>query len=564
MFTIAVLACGAAATAQQAADPAGPHDLLKPAQPDKVVERPIVRSSDDHGASLKKGPGFLNKFPTVYRTIDATGNNVANPDWGTPGNPLLRLANHGYEDGVREPPQLGLPSAREVSNTCADQSGSVPNSVGASDFLWQWGQFIDHDIDLSPIASPSEFFNIDIPFADPVFDPFATGVAEMELTRSAYTEASGVRQQLNVLTSYIDGSNVYGSDALRADALRAHDGTGRLATSAGNLLPFNTAGFPNAGGTDPSLFLAGDERANEQVGLTAMHTLFMRNHNWWADYFAGEFPTADDDTLYELSRAMNVAEIQVITYNEFVPILLGNKALPKYKGYKPNVNASVSNEFATAAYRVGHTMLSNELQRLDANGNATAGGPLPLANAFFRPDVFVASGIDNLLRGLASQPAQEIDPMVVDAVRNFLFAGPGSPGFDLASLNLQRGRDHGLARYNQARVAFGLPAATSFADISPDPAIQANLAAVYASVDDVDLWIGGLSEPHANGSVVGETFHAILSDQFLRLRDGDRFWYEDYLEPPIRNLVKKTTLTEVIQRNTGIGNELQKDAFRVP
>jgi hypothetical protein len=160
-----------------------------------------------------------------------------------------------------------------------------------------------------------------------------------------------------------------------------------------------------------------------------------------------------------------------------------------------------------------------------------------------------------------------VDTKLVDGVRNFLFGLPGQGGFDLASLNIQRSRDHGLAGYNATRETFGLMRAQRFADITPDPELQAALEDVYAEVDDVELWVGGLAEPHLAGALVGETFHAILLDQFLRLRDGDRFWYanDEFFssDPALLDAVESTTLADVIRRNTRAGDELPDDVFVV-
>lgn len=519
------------------------------------LHQPPVQSSHAGGPAL---------FPFEFRTIDGSGNNGANPDWGRAGIPFLRLTTVDYENGTDSPAGQHRPSPREISNLVVAQPGPIPNSAGASDFLWQWGQFIDHDLDEGPLASPAEPFDIEVPIGDPFFDPTDSGTAKIFLNRTHYATPGGVRQQINALTAFIDASMVYGSEEDRAHALRTNDGTGRLETSPGNLLPFNVDGLPNAPSPDPSFFLAGDVRVNEQVALTAMHTLFVREHNLWADLFSLLDPLLTGDQKYELARAMVGAEIQAITYREFLPVLLGPNALPPYSGYEPGVNPGISNVFATAAYRVGHTMLSPQLQRLRANGTPVSAGHLPLADAFFRPDVFVASGMNPILRGLARQPAQEIDSYIVDDVRNFLFGPPGAGGFDLASLNIQRGRDHGLPSYNQVRIDFGLPARTGFAQVSSDPVVRANLAAAYATVDDVDVWVGALAEDHVPGAVVGETLFVILRDQFLRLRDGDRFFYRSYLPEPFRTLVEESTLARIIRRNTGIGAELQPDAFRIP
>lgn len=203
------------------------------------------------------------------------------------------------------------------------------------------------------------------------------------------------------------------------------------------------------------------------------------------------------------------------------------RALDRYRGYNPSVNPDIATEFSTAAFRLGHSMLGNDVEFLDNVGNELF-DEVALREAFFNPGLMAETGIAPILKYLASDPAQEIDNQVVDEVRNFLFGPPGAGGFDLASLNIQRGRDHGLADYNSVRLAYGLRAVHSFAEISSDPQVQAELAEAYGSVDNIDLWVGGLAEDHARGASVGPLFQAIVADQFERLRDGDRFWYQRY------------------------------------
>ncbi|MEM7234487.1 MAG: peroxidase family protein, partial [Planctomycetota bacterium] len=373
----------------------------------------------------------------------------------------------------------------------------------------------------------------------------------------------GVREQTNEITAYVDASNVYGSNAELASELRTLDGTGRLKTSEGDLLPFNVNGFPNAPNASSEFFLAGDFRANEQVYLTALHTLFVREHNFWCGQISSENPSLSGDQIYERARRIVGAEMQVVTYREFLPLVLGQGAIPPYSGYDDQRNAGISNVFATASYRFGHTMLSDSLLRLEADGSSIEDGALPLASAFFNPDALSDHGVEPLLRGLAGQVAQEIDPFIVDGVRNFLFGPPGSGGLDLASLNIQRGRDHGLPSYNQVRLDFGLSAASSFADVSSDPEIQARLASVYDSVDSIDVWIGGLSEDKLPGALVGELIFHVLQEQFSALRDGDRFWYRRTLPPSLQRLVEEQTLADIIRRNTSIDDEISDDVFRV-
>ena len=272
---------------------------------------------------------YLPSLAAEFRLIDGSNNNLNQLDWGKSDTPLIRLTSPNYDDGLSLLKNTGsngnyLSSPRQISNAVSAQSKSVKNYLGASDWLWQWGQFLDHDLSLTEIGH-TEKFNISIPKGDRFFDPFNTGTASMSFHRSSSfgIDSNGVRQQHNDITTYIDASNVYGSDEQQARALRTLDGTGKLKTYHSNngdvLLPKNTQGF----------FVAGDERANEQVGLTAAHTLFVREHNRLTEQISAKLATKTpellkqfhqsglnkDDFIYETARKIVGAEIQAITYN---------------------------------------------------------------------------------------------------------------------------------------------------------------------------------------------------------------------------------------------------------
>jgi hypothetical protein len=502
------------------------------------------------------------------RSIDGSGNNIAHPGVNASGAQFVRIAPNDYEDGVAEMRATGLSSAplpnpRTVSNVVVAQSGDMPNRFGTSDWIWQWGQFIDHDLTLSDgIADPADMM---LPPGDMLDD----GSGVMAFQRAEFDMATGTgssnpRQQVNELSGWIDASNVYGSSQARADELRSFSG-GRLKTSPGDLLPFNINNFPNANGPAPdptALFIAGDVRSNEQVSLTSVHTLFVREHNRLADRIAARNPSYTDEEIYQKARRLVGAELQIITYNEFLPALLGSKGrLKKYRGYDPTINAGIRNEFSVAAYRLGHSALSPMLRRLDANGNSI--GDLPLRSVFFNaPTILTArDSVDPFYRGLSSQRHQAIDAKIIDDVRNFLFGPPGAGGFDLAALNIHRGRDHGVPGLNDVRVALGLKRHRNFADITKDRTLRAALASTYADVDDVDLWVGGLSETPVGDSQLGETVTAILILQFTALRDGDRFWYQRYLTRGELSMVGGVRLSDIIARNSGV--VVQKDVFYV-
>lgn len=510
---------------------------------------------------------------TDVRTIDGTGNNVAHPQWGSTNEQLLRRSAPAYADGVAAPSGSDRPSARLVSNLLAQSpAGGIVNDRDWTAFVYAWGQFLDHDIGLTDTATPRDRFPIAVPAGDAWFDPAGTGTATISMSRSASDPSTGTgrgnpRQQTSTITAFIDGSQVYGSDATRAAALREFTG-GRLRTSEGGLLPFNTAGLPNANDAhrvaDSGLFLAGDARANENPELLALHTLFVREHNRIAAEAAIANPRLSDEQLYQHARRLVIAELQKITYDEFLPALLGPSrpgpdGIQPYGGYRADVNPGIATEFSTVAFRVGHSMLGDDIEFLAADGSPVR-DPLSLRDAFFNPAPLSQVGIDPILKYLASSRGQEIDTRVVDDVRNFLFGAPGQGGFDLAALNIQRGRDHGIADYNTVRAAYGLPRTTSFAQITSDVAVQRSLEQAYGSVDRVDPWVGGLAERHLPGSSLGPTFTRIIVEQFTRLRDGDRFWYQRSLGASGLRAVEATTLADVIRRNSQATN-LQPNVF---
>lgn len=476
------------------------------------------------------------------RPSDGTSANPDHPDWGATGTELLRLAASALGPNG-EMAGAGRPNAREISNILSAQGGETANAAGASDFLWIWGQFLDHDLSLTGNESGIHA-NIEVPAGDPFFDPFGTGEAIIPFTRVEQHDGEFV----NEITACIDASMIYGSTEDMVAAMRG-DG-GKLKMTANDHLHLEGDGF-----------LTGDVRAAENVALTSMHTLFTREHNRLVEELAERDPSLTGEQLFEAARARVEALVQAITYKEFLPVLLGEDAFGAYQGYDPSVNPGIAVEFSGAVYRLGHTLLSANLQRVTETG--TQLDPLALRDAFFQPDLVSQSGmIGDVLRGAATQTSEAIDTKVVEDVRSFLFGPPGAGGLDLAAMNIQRGRDLGVAGYNDLREALGLSRAESFSDITSDPALAAKLKDAYGDTDLVDAWIGGLAEDAFGKGLLGETFTVVMVDQFTRLRDGDPFWSEGRAGIPAEELTAlwDTTLSDVILRNTDVQN-LQKDAF---
>lgn len=531
-----------------------------------VINR-LSRDRRDNGAPNQRPgpPGNPDRpaddptsdLPTEVQSIDGTGNNIDNPEFGSTETELLRIAENDYADGISEPAGEDRPSAREISNTlsAADPDGTT-SERNLSSFVFAWGQFLDHDITLSlepENEADAESFDIEVPEGDVFFDPFATGNETIHLTRSAIAEGTGTSidnpaEQVNSITAWVDGSQVYGSDQETSDALREFVG-GRLLISDDGLLPTDENGG----------LLAGDIRAAENVVLTSMHALFVREHNRLADEISSANPNLSDEQIFQQARATVIAELQSITYNEYLPALLGENSLSDYSGYDSSVDPGIANEFSTAAFRFGHSTLNEEF-RLVGNDGVEVDESLSLADAFFVPGLLEETDIDSFLKYASSTLSQEIDLEVVDSLRNFLFGPPGAGGFDLVSLNIQRGRDHGLADYNSTRVAYGLEPVETFADITSNADVAANLESLYGDVNNIDLWVGLMAEDHTADGSLGETATAIIADQFERLRDGDRFYYENLLNDREAREIESTTLADIIERNTDL-DSLQSNVF---
>lgn len=519
-----------------------------------------------------------NLHAQEYRTLDGVNNNPLHPTYGAAGSLLPNVGTIGFDDGISTPAEVGRPNPRFISNTLFGQNTLANDPRGLSAYAWVWGQFIDHDITLSK-DHPTENLAIAVPPFDAFFDPNGDGDKVIPMKRSDYDPATGTglnnpRRYINSITAFIDASNVYGSDQARASWLRTFAG-GKLKTSAGNLLPWNTTTGEEGAPIDPTapgmamplpnvqrFFVAGDVRANENPFLTAMHTLFVREHNRLCDELAASYPSWSDEQLYQHARKLVGGIQEAIVYEEWLPTL-GMEVEP-YLGFQPTVDPGIMNVFNTAAYRYGHTTINSLLVRMDNEGNYMPQGDILLRDAFFNPHATMeVGGIESYLIGMSTVVEQDFDCKVIDDLRNFLFGAPGQGGMDLAAINIQRGRERGLPDYNTVRADFGLPKFTSFSQFTSDPLMNQALNFAYAgNINAVDPWVGILAENHMPDALFGKTAMTIIEQQFMDIRDGDRFYYEydSWLTPDERNWIKQTRLADVIRRNTPV-TVIQDDIF---
>ncbi|CAG9812565.1 unnamed protein product [Phaedon cochleariae] len=549
-----------------------------------------------------------------YRTADGTCNNLSEPWKGSSLLPLVRFLPPFYEDGVQSIRRsvVGglLPSPRQISVRIHREKNR--ETQGVTLMFMQWGQFIDHDV-TSVVKSrsfngsiprccdgggrtflPDELTHpsclpIEIPEDDWFFGKF--GLRCMEFLRSAPSTRIdcdlGWREQINQVTPFIDASTIYGSDVETSDSIRTfRNGKivyGRPRPHAGGE-PLRPPDPPHgelcrAGALTADCLQPGDGRLGEQPGLTALHTVWIRYHNKVAGVLSRHNPHWSDEKIFQETRKIVYALIQHITYHEFLPILLGPEVIKLfeldlvargyYNGYDDRVDPAIANAFSSAAYRFGHSMVQNSYVRTDHKHRPILNNVTLHEEMTNFENIWSFGSLDRFLLGLCDQPAQRRDEFVCDELTNHLFQPPGMPfGIDLTAINVQRGRDHGLPPYTSWRGPCGLSAVREWRDLEKVFASGTikRFRRVYRHVDDVDLFSGGLAEKPVRGGVVGPTFACIIAQQFLNLRKGDRFWYENgkfpsSFTPAQLQQIRKVTFSSILCQTLDEIETIQKYVF---
>lgn len=481
----------------------------------------------------------LGQLLRDVRSLDGRGNNPNTPAFGAAGTPYQRIAPPAYPDGKGA--MMDGPSARYVSNRVFDDRGqNLFSENDASQWVWIWGQFIDHEVGLRD-ATPGEDAPIPFDQNDPL-ERYRNDMGAISFHRTPAAPGTGTdspREQINQITSFLDASPLYGTNPIRLDWLREGPVDGDPTNNSAKLLLPN--GFlPRPGDRDDQIAaplmdldgplaarpelarVAGDTRANENTPLTLAHTLMAREHNRIVDLLPAALP---EEEKFQIARRVVGAEIQFITYNEFLPAM--GVTLPEYAGYDPNVNPSLTNEFATVGYRA-HSMVHGEFNPAFAAGDyspaqierfrqlgigiapgATAAEnflEIPLNATFGNPDLLGQVGIGRLAVEFGLGHQYRNDEQIDDSLRSVMFQIPkpgaldpaqcGTPVVrpdcfsvvqDVGAIDIARSRDHGIPRYNALRQAFGLPPVTSFAEITGEGADGPVDAANPGILDFVEL-----------------------------------------------------------------------------
>uniref|UniRef100_A0A8V5HG52 NAD(P)H oxidase (H2O2-forming) n=1 Tax=Melopsittacus undulatus TaxID=13146 RepID=A0A8V5HG52_MELUD len=470
---------------------------------------------------------------------DGWYNNLLHHSRGSVGARLLRLLPANYADGVYQALQEPhVPNARQLSNAVARGPSGLPSRRNTTALAVFFGFHVLSDIlGTEKPGCPAEFLNIHIPSGDLVFDPAGTGDVVLPFQRIHWAMETGQspnspREQTNEVTSWLDGSSIYGPLHSWSDALRSFSG-GQLASGPGGRIPRETDGRvhmwkaldPSTGQGGPQgIYDLGSAWGNENRFVQAVSIAWFRYHNHLAAVLAQGHPTWSDEDLFQHTRKWVIATFQSIVLYEWLPTLLGTQ-VPEYKGYQQHLDPSLSPEFVAAAGQFLATMVPPGVWGCSMSLPPGEESPaLAISPQSTRPQQAKEVDVDNLLLGMSSQVAEREDNIVVEDLQDYWYGPLKYSRTDYVASCLQRGRDLGLPTYNQARERFGLKPVQNWSDFAPylERQVLEKVAALYANnTAGLELLPGGMLE--ADGSL----FSAIILDQFVRLRDGDRFWFEN-------------------------------------
>ncbi|KAI5631375.1 peroxidase domain-containing protein [Phthorimaea operculella] len=271
------------------------------------------------------------------------------------------------------------------------------------------------------------------------------------------------------------------------------------------------------------------------------------------------------DKLYHEARKIVVAELQHITYKQWLPALTGKAFEELYDsydtGYNSDVDPTITNAFATAAFHFVNSLLDQDIELVDETVTSER-----LKNHYYKPEIVAKKGgLKKLLKGMVNQKMQALDLNYDDDLRHHWLGS-----LDVLAYDIQRGRDHGLPGYTQYRTLCGLPQATSFqhlSDVIPQEMVD-KLSALYENPSDIDLVVGVMAETPLPGSLLGPTATCFLKEQLWRTRVGDRYFYTHTDEAGSfskRQLaeIKKSSLARLLCDNAGV-RAVQRDVFQPP
>ncbi|PNY19822.1 Uncharacterized protein TCAP_07465, partial [Tolypocladium capitatum] len=502
-----------------------------------------------------------NKSWWWYRTYDGSCNWLKQDEWneGAVGTGKQRDYNqHMFADGISKPREG--PNARAVSNAFFKRKKAL--YYEHTPLLLGMIEFIMHDVTYS-LDSSTESIDVPMPDDEDLFYPNTT----LKVWRSAPVPGTGTskdnpRENVNMATTWLDISSLYGSTPDVAIALRSHT-NGKLLTqeiqargtkAKASYLPFNSMKVPTRtrpGMPPESLFAGGDPRTNEDWMLLGVHTLILREHNRLCDILVKQKPDWDDERIYQTVRLIMSAKYALLANSYQMAYWTDQMPWPQDDGFplyrqmfhkgpmeinpantypwplvtKNGRPMTVSAEMAVV-YRF-HEFIISSFPIKDA-ANETM-WEQDLFSTGFNATGFIDTGLENVLRGMVASHIPNFKSGVDEAFRS---AGVyrGQP-FDVATWSVVHEREQGLPTFNQYFRAYNLqdpavpvPVRDTFEKFSSDPEMIANLKRLYKTPDDVDLVVGvQLDEEYFPGTTVPKSALIISLFSLFGMGNSDRF-----------------------------------------
>lgn len=301
--------------------------------------------------------------------------------------------------------------------------------------------------------------------------------------------------------------------------------------------------------------------------------LFHRNHNRHARNLAAINPKWDDETLFQTARRWNIAEYQHSVHNEYIETLIGVDLMEhfalypqpfgEYSHYEDDVAAKTIIEFQSTAARQGHNTLVEDVTILEPGTYREH--KLDLRNPDVFEQIFYEGLVDGVLLSQMYTPAFQSTPSI--PFKNFITV---VPHVDLAAVDIQRQRDHGVPGYIHYLRYFHDVEVTRWDDLLQfiDWEDIEKLRENYKYIDDIELYVGGHYERKVEGAVVGSTFASIIGLQFHNLKFGDRFFYEhanqdgSFNVDQLDEIKRKTCFASILCKNTHL-DQVVRNPLRV-
>ncbi|XP_035789540.1 uncharacterized protein LOC118465419 [Anopheles albimanus] len=491
-------------------------------------------------------------LPSKYRNVEGLCGNPSAPSWGRANEPFARLVSSFYADGISsaavmsngaayanvrnisfflfgidEPTDttrtmLNIFFLQAITNDLADTSSSTSNACCIN------GQVV------SP--GPVSCYPVVIPDDDPLYSWFNIKCLEYSRVNTApQTDPPQAVRQINRATSYLDLSFLYGTSSVQNPS--------RL-TTGGRLLAVRRQGieFPvldPAGCTSPLqdvCYLVADSRSYQSPMSAIIHLLFFREHNRLALQLKLLNPSWSDRTLYEEARRINIAQYQRIVYYELLPKFLGrtnminNRLIYESSGFVNDYDASQNPASIAEFANVVASFLNSQLPgaiNFVVNGTIQS----KALSSLYPKLQTLESDFGTFFAAMSTQTARLVDTSFSIEWKNFMYRGNAPLGQDLLAIDLQKMRDFGFAPYNLYRAQCGLSIFTSWEAYNatmkaPCEKTIKKLQAIYPTVNDMELFVGAAFETPLPGAVFGPTFSCIMTQQFLRARTGDRYFFE--------------------------------------